>query len=279
MDTTRAEAVAAALVALEYSGLVQFDRHSPAYAALDRLTDEFEREPVALLALCAGTLEARSAAPDRRFWAALERCALDHGEPADAVEAAEILERFVDEPVNAALPTESREELLALFESGFAGWFVDEHLEAGPRAVWNRLADALDAERHTPPVLRAMEAYDLATLCVESEYLPLSNDVPPSSGEPVARVTMTAGLLDADPDEEAVREAWRAIAGFVGAQFGRRVSVLRLGSIVRRLGEVVVAAEPGTERETLATHLRETVGLPDEQADRLAAELTHACRA
>lgn len=277
MDTTRAQAVGDAIAAIEYGGLVQIDRASPSYAALARLAEAFERESASLLGLCAGTLVAHSSAPERRFWAALERCALASGEPEDTVEAAEILERFVDRPVNDGLPAASRDDLVALFEERFANWFVDEYLDAGPVTVWNRLADALDDERHASPVVRGMDAYDQVTMCVESEYLPLPPDVPPPSDDAVARLTVAAGLLDPAPDAAALRAAWRDISGFLAGHLGRRVSVLRLGGVVRQLGTVLGTAPPGTERETLETYLHETADISEENAGRLATELTHTC--
>jgi N-glycosylase/DNA lyase len=274
MDTTRAEAVGDAIVALGYDGLLEFDRNDPAHPAVARLVEAYERGTASLLALCGGALAARHPDPERRFWAALEQCALADGEPEDTVEVADVLERFVVRPVNAGLPDRSRDELVALFGSGFAEWFVEEHLGARGTGVWEHLADTLDAEPRDPVVVRAMEHYDLATMCATGDYLPLPTSMPPPDGEAVVRLTAAAGLLDADADEEAVREAWQAIAGYVGAEYGRQVSVLRLGSIVRRLGEVLLAADPGTEQATLESSLQERV---DDEATELAAELTHTC--
>jgi len=276
MDTTRAEAVTGAFEELQYDGLLQFTWSDPAYRTLDRLVEDADDAEVYLLGLTAGLVAHHRGGGDEEFWSVLEERATEHGDLGGAVGVAEVLERFVDEPVNAALPDRAREQLLALFESGFADWFLANHLGAEPTVVWTRLAEALDTDRGITPVVVGMETYGVVVLSVDGDALRLPTDVPLAGDPPVARVARASGMVEDDATEDEVAEAWRAVTNALSALLDRRVSILRVDGTARRLGRVLERAEPGTGRAALHDHLRETVDLPDGPAARLADELTHA---
>jgi N-glycosylase/DNA lyase len=119
-----------------------------------------------------------------------------------------------------------------------------------------------------------MKVYDIIHLIENGSYLDFPSDIPIPCDLQVERVAVTSGITDSEAEAE-VMSAWEAVAEQVSDNLGRTVSLLRIDSIVWQSGQIIGKHEPNREasQQALVAHL-EDVGLPQNEAENLARELT-----
>lgn len=83
-----------------------------------------------------------------------------------------------------------------------------------------------------------VNVFDLFNLVVYKEYLPLPYDIPIPVDIHVTRVALSSGIVGS-MEEEAVRRAWAMVAKSLTRRLGRPVSLLRLDSLVWRIGKLM----------------------------------------
>lgn len=102
-----------------------------------------------------------------------------------------------------------------------------------PLTIWGeRLADSLDNQMRQKAVDFVMKVYDIVALVTTGEHRDLPADVSIHCDLQIQRVARTAGLATDGADDDAVMDAWAAIAEWVDEALGALISLLRIDSIV-----------------------------------------------
>jgi N-glycosylase/DNA lyase len=274
MDQDRVNAVADALATVGYDGIAAFDETEPEYGALELFYEEFGNEPyVKLLGICAATQDYQLNGDAQEFWRELERTATKYDSLDSTQTVRDVLGDFMEAGVNARLNQQKRDRLIKLFEAGFDEWFVENHAEAEPVEVWERLADSMDNRMKAKTIVLAMKIYDIAHLIRHGEYLEFPFDIPIPCDLQVERVSHTSGITDSEETDQ-VMSAWAEVMESVGDRLDKHVSLLRIDSIVWQAGQIIGRHEP--DREAAYTALMEhfdMVGLEQRPAQTLAEEL------
>lgn len=194
MNDHRIDAVADAIAALGYDGIVAFDRTEPEYATIETLYDTYNDPAlVELLVICATTADYQLNGDAQRFWNELEAVALDHGHLDTPQDVREILGTFMDADVNARLAQQKRDRLVRLFENDFDEWFLANADDPDPVAVWEHLADGLNAGMEKKTIVLAMKIWDIARLIRTGEYEAFPSDIPIPCDLQIRRLSHTSG--------------------------------------------------------------------------------------
>jgi N-glycosylase/DNA lyase len=277
MHQERISAVADSLATIGYDGITAFDRTEPEYATMEYLYEKYNSEAhVKILVILAASQDYQLNGDAQKFWKALEETAAKHDELDSTLAVRELLGDFMDKSVNARLNDQKQDRLVRICDSGFDEWFVDNHEDAEPLEVWERLADGLDTKMKRKTVVLAMKIYDIAHLIQTGEYLEFPRDIPIPCDLQVERVSQTSGMVDSD-DSDVVMSAWAEVMGEVADQLGKHVSLLRIDSIVWQAGQIIGDHEPDqtAARENLIAYFK-TVGLSSDMSRSLSRELTAA---
>lgn len=277
MRKERVEAVSEAIADIGYEGIVAFDQFEPEYSTIEDLYQEFEyTDLVQLLVTCATTQDFQLNGDAQAFWQTLTEVSLNHSSLNTLDDVAEILWKFMEEPVNARFNDMKSDRLEKLLYSGFPEWFLANHRDAEPFEMWERLASAIENEKRKKTVVLSMKIYDISHLIDTGEYLEFPYNIPIPCDLQVERVSETSGIVDSTETDE-VMTAWAEVMKRVSEQIGHPISLLRIDSIIWQAGQLIGNAGENLKesRQALDTHFQE-VGLGDPERTNLANELTEA---
>jgi N-glycosylase/DNA lyase len=163
--------------------------------------------------------------------------------------------------------------LVRIQGNGFGEWFIENHREADPVSVYERLADALETDMSKKTVVLAVKIYDVFNHIHEGEYLSLPTDVPIPCDLQVERVAASSGIVD--NEDGTVMEAWGHVIEEVNDEMERPVSMLRVDSVVWQSGQIISenGDRVGLSRRCLMDYFAEA-GLDEDEGERLAREFT-----
>ena len=275
LSTNRIEQVAEAVTEIGYSGIVKFDETEPEYEFLTSAADEFDSDShLALLSILAATQDYQLAGDAQEFWRTLEETLLKYGKLESESDVNNVLNDFLQEPVNARLREQKQNRLIRMAENGFGEWFLENYPDVDPIRVWEEIAEALETEMDRKTVVIGVKIYDIFNLVVNGRYLELPTDVPIPCDLQVERVAVTSGLTDTE-DKSSVMEAWARVMQSVNDELEKPVSMLRIDSIVWQAGQIISKNDDqrSASRYALQEHF-DHVGLKEQDGERLARELT-----
>jgi len=275
MDRGRVDAVADALAAVGYDGIVAFDRTEPEYGTIEYLYERYNSEThVKLLMLLAASQDYQLNSDAQLFWSELERTAEDFQRLNTVQAVRDLLGDFMQKDVNGRLNQQKRDRLIRVIEAGFDEWFVTNHQSVAPLDVWERFTDDLNTDKDAKTVVLAMKIYDIAHIVKHGEYLEFPRKIPIPCDLQVKRVSWSSGITKSD-DTDQVLDVWAEVMEETSQRLGRHVSLLRIDSIVWQAGQIIGRHEPDREgsQQALIDHFGE-VGIDEGGGKQLAKELT-----
>ncbi|WP_253739212.1 N-glycosylase/DNA lyase [Halohasta salina] len=275
MDRERVEAVADALAAVGYDGIVAFDRTEPEYSTIECLYEKYDSEAhVKLLMLLAASQDYQLNGDAQLFWSELERTAEDF-ERLDSVQAVrDLLGDFMQRDINGRLNQQKRDRLIRVIEAGFDEWFVSNHDSVAPLDIWERFADDLNTDKDAKTVVLAMKVYDIAHLVKHGQYMEFPRKIPIPCDLQVRRVSWSSGITESD-DTDQVLDVWAEVMEKTSQRLGRHISLLRIDSIIWQAGQIIGRNEPDREASQQALiDLFGEVGVDEAGGKQLARELT-----
>ena len=292
INGARIGAVAEALAAVGWEGFVKLDRLEPEYRVLSEVYERMgDVRPVLVLGMAAATIDYQLAGDAYRFWDTLLHVVrARHYRLGSLGDARAVLEEFLSKPVNARFNRAKRGRIARFFDSGFAEYLWNtayRYYHSRPREVWMRLAEAMRNRPQSKTIVFSVKVMDLVSLIVEKRYSNLPAEVPIPVDVHVARMAVYSGIVEGVPPgmlAEACgtrgnifRRAWGRVAEGVSAVTGRRVSVLRVDSLVWQLGNRTGnVGSREMARRVIVDYLSGRAGIGLGAALRVADELTHS---
>lgn len=276
-DQDRVNDVASAFSTIGIEGIEAFDEEEPEYETLVTLTNRYESDShLALLSVMAGLSDFQLAIDAQTYWNSLEEISLDYGSLNSVQDVNNIMNRFLDEPVNARYTKMKRNRLVKLNKNGFPEWFLDNYPVKSPDEVWEQTAIDLGGRRKmsSKTVVLAMKILDIHNLIVNGAYLHFPDDIDIPVDVHVKRVAIFSGITSLS-EAEQVRQCWAEVADQIEANLGANISLLRIDSVIFQFGQLISQAgfDPSDSCQKLIEHAVSS-GLSADEAEQLALTLT-----
>jgi len=285
----RIKSVASAISSLGWDMITKLDELEPEYVTLKKFYDSCQDlRPLLVVGLGTAIIDYQlGVGGAHALWGALDKVlAKFNYNVKNLSEAKIVLSELLKYPVNARLRNVKLRRINRFFESGFAKYLWNEawqYYNSNPMKIWRRLADAMHQKMSAKTIAFAMKVMDLISLIITGSYADFPKDPPIPFDVHVARMTYYSGIvnvpaLTGDASERysnIVRVAWSLVAEHVTKLLSRRVSVLRIDSLIWQLSKV--AASGGYVRSSaqrlIAKYLL-SAGAPEHAAAQVAEELT-----
>jgi len=279
INYSRIETIAELFCKLGFKNIVKFDVHEPEYIALKEIYDRgVKPEYLGLIAICTGVIDFQlGSGGAETLWLSLSQIVKDF--KLDNLKQIEILMKvFLNEPINARSLSIKISRIRKIFSSGFAEWYLNnyEYLRKNPIFLWKKLAETLGSSMEKKTMVFAMKAFEISNLVCYGEYLDFPWDIPIPVDFHVKHVTISAGLLPNYGSDDLIRYSWSLVLRKVREKLGRKITLLRLDSIVWQVGKIMYACNynKARSREKIEKYMIEKTDVEKDLANKLAKELT-----
>ena len=281
-DPNRIEQHATLFSKISLDFFKRIDRREPEYRTFLSLSKDYSKcRPLkfdsssALLGIGTGLIDFQQRDPGRTLWQPMERLTRKMGFPIDVEGIRDIVFHLAKSSRFGSTKLKRAEKF---FTSGFPSWFLRNdlrYLRKDPYDVWMRLSQNMGDPENKKTIVMAMKAFDMETLAVTNEYLPFPSHIPMMIDSRVTYVSLSSGIVVADPrfsvDEIASRyrdelvEAWSEVVKQVQKTLGNRFNALRLDSLLWQAGEL--------KTQLSVTNFLLSFGLPKQLSSRVASNL------
>ncbi len=292
IDGARVDSVAEALAMVGWEGFLRLDRLEPEYRVLSEVYERTgDVRPVLVLGMAAATIDYQLAGDAYRFWDTLLQVVRARRYRLGSLgEVRAALEEFLSRPINARFNRAKRGRIARFFDSGFAQYLWStayRYYHSRPGEVWERLAEAMGNRPQSKTIVFSVKVMDLISLLAEKRYSSLPARMPIPVDIHVARMAVYSGIVRGTPPGSPAdvcgvrgnvfREAWGRVAERVSAIAGRRISVLRIDSLVWQLGNRTMnVRDREMARRVIIGYLAGRAGIGLRAALRIADEFTHS---
>ena len=276
----RIEIIADLFCKLGFDKIVRFDLLEPEYVALKKIHGKnVEPEYLGLIALSAGAIDFQlGMGGAERFWSTLSIMADGFKDLNSLGHIKSLMKRFLNDPINARSQNIKRKRIRRIFGSSFAEWYLNsyESLRANPMLLWRRLAKTLGSSMEKKTIVFSMKAFDISHLVCYGDYVDFPWDIPIPVDFHVKRVTISTGLLEYYGSDELFRYVWSLVLRSVRERLGRKITLLRIDSIVWQIGKIMYACKYKKEssQKSIEYYLTRKIGVEKTLANKMAIELT-----
>ena len=276
----RARVIADLFSSLGFNRTVKFDMLEPEFHALKTLyRSGVKPKYLGLIAVCTGVIDFQLGFGGAdRLWKTLVEVAGKFEDLNDLRQVELLMTRLLTEPVNRRSLQVKAARIRRIFDSGFAGWFIEKYetLRRNPVVLWRRLSETLRSRMERKTMVFAMKAFDISHLICFGDYASFPWDIPIPVDFHIKNVTISSGLLRHYESDDSFRKAWAYVLKELKEKTGHNISLLRLDSIVWQLGKIMYASkyERKASMENIKRYMMEKIGVNTELAERFAEELT-----
>ena len=291
VDFGRVRVVGGALSLVGWEGFVRLDMLEPEYVVLsDVYRETGDVRPLLLLGVSAAIIDYQLAGDAYRFWGTLHRVVRERGyRLSSPQDVRRVMEEFLSRPVNARLNKAKRLRVARFYESGFADYLWStayRYYSTRPVEVWHRLARALNNPPHRKTIVFAVKVLDLISLIAEGRYSQLPHTIPIPLDIHVARMAIYSGIVAGATLRDAEKacqlrttvfhEAWGQVARTVSERLGRRITTLRIDSLIWQLGnKTAKIRDKHQAQQVITAYLAGKAGISPAAAQRIAETLTY----
>jgi len=292
VNVDRVRAVSRALAGIGWDGFVRLDMLEPEFNVLSEVYHRVGDVRVLLvLGLSAAIVDYQLAGDAFRFWNTLQKVLAKRGFKLSSIgDIRAVMGEFLNYPVNARFNSTKRGRVAKFFNSGFADFLWDrayKYYSDRPTEIWYGLAKTLGNRPDQKTIVFAMKVLDLISLLVNGSYANFPRDVPIPLDVHVARMALYSGIVKGDGSEISERviqrnkeiflRAWGDVAERVSEMLGRRISPLRIDSLVWQLSK---EAQKASYRRNHAIryiirYLVDVANIDGNVAKNVAQELTY----
>jgi len=276
----RARVITDLFSSLGFNRIVKFDMLEPEFHALKTLyRSGVKPEYLGLIAVCMGVIDFQLGFGGAdRFWKTLVKVAGKFEDLNDLRQVELLMTSLLTEPVNRRSLQVKAARIRRIFDSGFAGWFIEKYetLRRNPVVLWRRLSETLRSRMERKTMVFAMKAFDISHLICFGDYASFPWDIPIPVDFHIKNVTISSGLLRHYGGDDSFRKAWTYVLKELKEKTSRNISLLRLDSIVWQLGKIMYASkyERKASMENVKRYMIEKIDVNTELAERFAEELT-----
>lgn len=281
-DPSRIRELANEISQIPIDAFHRIDTMEPEYQTFDNLNRKYAvsvsnklDNTLALLGIGTGLIDYQQRNPAKSVWQPLERIVHQIGFPSILDKVREIHLRLA---ASSRFGSVKSARVGRMYQSGFASWFEQSDLteiRKDPYRVWQTLARYMRDPMDKKTIVMAMKAFDMETLAVKKHCLPFPADIPIMVDSRITYVSLSSGIIIADPavsvDTIASRyrseivSAWSQVISAARRVVGQEFNALRLDSLVWQAGEY-------RNREAMASYLRK-MQLSPEVASSIANQL------
>lgn len=281
-DPDRIQQLATLLSKTSLDFFKEIDRREPEYQAFLRLSKDYSKHhplkfdsSLALLGIGTGLIDFQQKDPGRTLWQPMERLAKEKKFPIKVEGIKDVVIQLAKSSRFGSTKVRRAENF---FASRFPSWFLDNDLRTlrgDPYNVWIRLSRNMDDPMSKKTIVMAMKAFDMETLAVTEEYLPFPSHIPMMIDSRVTYVSLSSGIVIADPrlsiHEIASRyrtelvEAWSEVVKRVEKTLGTEFNALRLDSLLWQAGEY--------KTQLRITNFLPSFGLPEQLSSKISSNL------
>lgn len=254
LNLTRIKQLATLLSEVSLDFFKEIDKREPEYQVFFSLSRDYARSrpnrfdvALALLGIGTGLIDFQQKDPGRTLWQPMAKLTRKEGYPIN-VEGIRNIIFYLAKSSRFGNTKLKRAE--RFFTSGFPSWLLNNDLldlRKNPYNIWLRLSRSMGDPMNKKTIVMAMKAFDMETLAVTNEYLPFPPHIPMMIDSRVTYVSISSGIVVADPmlsvDELASRyrnelvDAWSEVVERVQKILGNRFNALRLDSLIWQAGE------------------------------------------
>jgi len=292
VDLDRVRAVSRALAGIGWDGFVRLDMLEPEFNVLSEIYHRVGDVRVLLvLGLSAAIVDYQLAGDAFRFWNTLQSVLAKRGFKLSSIgDVKAVMDEFLGYPVNARFNSAKRGRVARFFDSGFARFLWDRgymYYSDRPREIWYRLAEALGNRPDQKTIAFAMKVLDLISLLVNGSYANFPRNVPIPLDVHVARMALYSGIIKGGGSETSGQviqrnrgvflRAWGDVAERVSETLGRRISPLRIDSLVWQLSKEAQKASYRRKHAIryIIKYLVNAANIDENAAKNVAKELTY----
>ncbi len=288
----RVRVVSRALAGIGWDGFIRLDMLEPEFNTLSEVYRRVKDVRILLvLGLSAAIVDYQLAGDAFKFWNTLQKVLAKRGFKLSSIsDIKAVMDDFLNYPVNARFNSTKRGRVTKFFNSGFADFLWDrayKYYSDKPIEIWYRLARALGNRPDQKTIVFAMKVLDLISLLVNGSYANFPRSVPIPLDIHVARMALYSGIVKSNSSEipewaiqrnkEVFLRAWRNVAERVSEMLGRRVSALRIDSLVWQLSKEAQKASYRRNQaiQYIIRYLVDVANIDKNVAKNVAQELTY----
>lgn len=283
----RQKEIADILGEIDTKEMTAFYETTPEFEVFPDLLQKYDEDLVYLLGVCGGAFNYhfRGEMNSQKYYQEIAEAVSHNGlqEPDDVRE----IMKYVIRETARDHASDRIDRLDKIFESGFAEWFVDNHLENSGDDIWTKFTNALGGKSNQKTISFAMKVYDIVHLNDWGDHAEFERDVPIPVDFHVRTISKNLGLTPELPDpanspeyelqlhNKTIRTRWQQILKHTNQKTEADINMFELDNIIWQLGQKLYCAEPDRENEMAKQHLTQNVGygLREEVADELVEEL------